>query len=121
MPERPVYGPGEEVLLVDGRPVAPLAVARTAQERRRGLLGTSGVVGALWLTRCPTVHMVGMSYPIDVAVLDGEGRVLKVATLRPTWGMTFWRRRARATLEAPAGSLASWQVRVGSRLEIGSR
>jgi uncharacterized membrane protein (UPF0127 family) len=115
----PVFGPGEERLLVDGRPVAPLAVARTSAERRRGLLKTSGVEGALWLTRCPSVHMVGMAYPIDVAVLDGGGRVLKVATLRPTWGLTRWRLRARSTVEAAAGSMAAWGVREGSRLEIG--
>jgi uncharacterized membrane protein (UPF0127 family) len=114
----PVFGPGEQTLLADGRPVAPLAVARTSAERRRGLLGTSGVEGALWLTRCPSVHMVGMAYPIDVAVLDADGRVLRTATLRPPWGMTFWRWRARTTVEAPAGALAQWGVQVGSRLEI---
>jgi uncharacterized membrane protein (UPF0127 family) len=111
-----VFGPGPGRLLVDGRPVAALAVARTATERRRGLLGTSGVEGALWIERCPSVHMVGMRYPIDVAVLDRHGVVLRVATLRPTWGMTRWRLRARATVEAAAGSLRQWGVERGSRL-----
>ena len=57
--------------------------------------------------------------PIEVVGHGGEGRVLKVATLRPTWGLTRWRLRARSTVEAAAGSMAGWGVRAGSRLEIG--
>jgi uncharacterized protein len=115
---RAVFGPGRDTLVVDGRPVAPLVVARTASERRRGLLGTDMVEGALWLTRCASVHMVGMRYPIDVAALDRHGVVLHVATLRPTWGMTRPRLRARATVECAQGSLRRWGVRKGSRLSI---
>lgn len=114
-----VFGPGDRSLVCDGRRVAPLAVADTTADRRRGLLGTAGVVGALWITRCPSVHMVGMRYPIDVAVVDRSGVVLRVATLRPWWGMTRPRLRASATIEAAAGSMAAWGVREGSVLEIG--
>jgi uncharacterized membrane protein (UPF0127 family) len=113
-----VFGPGPDTLVVDDRPVAPVAVARTARERRGGLLGTDAVEGALWITRCPTVHMVGMRYPIDVAVLDRHGVVLRTATLRPTWGMTRPRLRASATVECPVGSLDAWGVRTGSRLSV---
>ncbi len=113
---RTVFGPGPGRLLCDGRPVAPAALADTAAARRTGLLGTDAVEGALWITRCPSVHMMGMRYPIDVAVVDADGVVLKVATLRPWIGGTRPRLRARATIEAPAGALATWGVRVGSRL-----
>lgn len=118
---REVFGPGDRALLVDGRPVAPLAVADTTRTRRRGLLGTSGVEGALWITRCPSVHMMGMRYPIDVAVVDREGTVLLVATLRRWVGMTRFRRRASATVEAAAGAMSEWGVRTGSVLAIGDR
>jgi len=118
---RKVFGPGDRVLLCDGRPVAALAVAETARSRRRGLLGTDAVDGALWITRCPSVHMVGMRYPIDVAVVDRDGTVLLVATLRPLVGMTRPRRRASATVEAAAGSMAAWGVRPGSVLAVGDR
>lgn len=116
-----MFGPGDRVLLVDGRPVAPLAVAETTRTRRRGLLGTSGVEGALWITRCPSVHMMGMGYPIDVAVVDRDGTVLLVTTLRPWVGMTRFRRRASATVEAAAGAMSGWGVRTGSVLTIGDR
>lgn len=119
MTERPRFGPGPQRLLCDGRPVAPLAVADTLRSRRRGLLGTSGVVGALWLTRCPSVHMIGMRYPIDVAVVDRQGVVLEVRTLRPWVGLTRPRLRAAATIEAGAGAMAQWRIRPGSTLSIG--
>lgn len=115
---RPVFGPGPSTLLVDGRAVGPVAVADTAAARRRGLLGTSGVEGALWLTKCPSVHMMGMRYPIDVAVVDKEGVVLSVASLRPWVGATWPRRRASATIEAPVGAMTEWGVRPGSVLSV---
>lgn len=122
LPERrqaSVLGPGDRTLLRDGQPVAPLAVADTTASRRRGLLGSTGLVGALWITRCPSVHMVGMRYPIDVAVVDRSGTVLLTATLRPWWGMTRPRLRASATIEAPEGAMTDWGVRPGSVLTIG--
>ena len=115
------FGPGDRVLLCDGRPVAPLAVAETSRARQKGLLGTSGVEGALWITRCPSVHMMGMRYPIDAAVVDRDGNVLLVATLRPWFGMTRFRRKASATVEAAAGAMEDWGVRRGSVLSVGDR
>ncbi|MGL5859137.1 MAG: DUF192 domain-containing protein [Angustibacter sp.] len=114
----PAFGPGPGLLLVDGQPVAPVAVARTVRERHRGLLGTRAVHGALWITRCPTVHTVGMRYSIDVAVLDRDGVVLHLTTLRPWRGTTRWRRRADATVEAAANSMRRWGIEVGSRLAV---
>ncbi|HEY0238816.1 MAG TPA: DUF192 domain-containing protein [Friedmanniella sp.] len=116
-PER-VFGPGPYSLVRDGRAVAPVAVAETYATRRKGLSGTDRVEGALWITRCPSVHMIGMRYAIDVAVVDREGLVLLVRTLRPWTGGTWFRRRASATVEAPAGSMASWGVVPGSRLWV---
>lgn len=93
---RPVFEAGPDTLLVDGRPVAPLTVARTHKDKGKGLLGTSGVKGALWLEGTSSVHMVGMRYPIDAAVLDEDGGVLAVATLSPWTGLTRPRLRGRA-------------------------
>lgn len=115
----PVFGPGPRVLVVDGRAVAPAAVATTGRERRRGLLGTSGVSGALLITRCSSVHMVGMRYPLEVAVLDRRGRCIAVHALRPGHLGTRPRLRGRACLEAAAGSFAAWGLRVGSTVTTG--
>ncbi|MGD8148824.1 DUF192 domain-containing protein [Ornithinimicrobium sp. Y1694] len=116
---KPAYVAGPEVLLVDDAPVARVTVARTHQEKGRGLLGTSSVEGALWLDGASSVHMMGMAYPIDVAVLDRDGVVLKVATLPPWTGLTRPRLKGRAVVEAAAGSMTTWGVRKGARLSVG--
>lgn len=113
-----VFRAGPATLLVDGRPVAPVTVARTHRERGRGLLGTDAVEGALWLDGASSVHMMGMRYPIDVAVLDSDGRVLHVGTLRPWTGATRPRRRGRAVVEAAQGAMAEWGVRIGSVVSV---
>ncbi|WP_151526324.1 DUF192 domain-containing protein [Serinicoccus kebangsaanensis] len=113
-----VCGPGPARLRVDGTDVAAATVADTPATRRKGLLGTDRLEGALWITRCPTVHMVGMRYPIDVAVVDREGTVLHTATLRPWWGMTMPRWRASATVEMPVGSLRDWGITRGRTLSL---
>ena len=113
-----IFGPGPDTLLCDGRPVASVMVAADSVTRGRGLLGTDGVDGALWITRCPSVHMMGMRYPVDVAVLDRQGQVLLVKTLRPWIGGTLPRRGAKDTVEAAAGALADWGVAVGSVLSV---
>lgn len=115
------FGPGPDTLLCDGHPVAPVAVAQDSAARGRGLLGTDAVEGALWITRCPSVHMMGMRYAIDVAVVDRDGVVLQVKTLRPWTGATWPRRGASATIEAAAGALAGWGVRSGVRLAYARR
>lgn len=113
------FGPGPARLLVDGRDVAPLTVAHDRAEVRKGLLGTDHLVGALWLTRCPSVHMVGMRYPIDVAILDRDGRVTATKSLRPGLGLTWPLPGRRDTLEAPAGALREWGITQGSVLRAG--
>jgi uncharacterized membrane protein (UPF0127 family) len=116
-----IFGPGPDTLLCNGRPVAAVMVAADPVSRGRGLLGTDGVDGALWITRCPSVHMMGMRYPIDVAVVDRHGQVLDVKTLRPWIGGTFPRRGATDTVEATAGAMGAWGVTIGSVLAVERR
>lgn len=110
-------GPGPHRLQVDGRDVAPVEVPGTGAERRRGLLGTDRLEGALWLQPCGSVHCIGMRYPIDVALLDRRGRVLRLRLLRP--GRLTWPSlRVRTVVEAPAGAFGRWGVRRGSVLTV---
>lgn len=103
------------VLVVDGHPVAPLEVARTRRARARGLLGRSALDGALWLPGVRSVHTVGMAFPLDVAWVSRDGRVLRVVRLRPG-RLSGWRPRAAGTLEAEAGAFALWSLAPGSVL-----
>jgi uncharacterized membrane protein (UPF0127 family) len=95
----------------------PLEIAETAAARHRGLLGRDGIAGALLLPGARSVHTLGMRFPIDVAHLDREFRVLAVRTM-PPGRIGRPRLRARSVLEAEAGALAGWGVRVGVRVEV---
>lgn len=112
---------GESVrLVVDGRDVAPVRLARSYHERRRGLLGTDGLDGALWVEPCKQVHTIRMRYPIDVAHIARDGTVLTTRTLSP-WRVGALRLRARVVVEAEAGAFARWGLRPGSRVAAQDR
>ncbi|MGW1065854.1 DUF192 domain-containing protein [Streptomyces aureus] len=95
----------------------PLEVAGTARARRRGLLGRTGIEGALLLTPANSVHTFGMRFAIDVAYLDRSSRVLAVRTMRPG-RLGLPRPRARRVLEAEAGAMERWGVRRGARILV---
>ncbi|MBT0772627.1 DUF192 domain-containing protein [Kineosporia sp. J2-2] len=102
-------------LSVDGCDVAPLWLAESFARRSRGLLGTRSLDGALLIKPCNSVHGVGMTYTLDVALLDAELRVRHVLTLRP-FGLTRPRSGIRQVLEAQKGAFDAWGLRPGSRL-----
>ena len=105
------------LVLGDGRRIA-LEVAETRSARRRGLLGRSSVDGgALLITKCRSVHTLGMRFAIDVAHLDSSMRVLRVRTMPPQrLGAPVL--RARHVLEADAGALGRWNLRVGNQVRV---
>ena len=104
-------------LVREGQVLASLEVATSMGGRAKGLLGRDGFEGALLLRPAKSVHTLGMRFPIDVAFLDGDLRVVRVTTMRP-WRMGRPVLSAHAVLEAEAGAFASWALVVGDTLEI---
>jgi uncharacterized membrane protein (UPF0127 family) len=107
-------------LVRDGEVLATLEVAASGRTGSKGLLGRDGIEGAILLQPVrPTalVHTVGMRFPIDVAYLDGELRVVGTASMRP-WRLGCPRPKMRAVLEAEAGAFARWRLVAGDQLEI---
>ena len=102
-------------LLVDGREVAVVEVADTAARRARGMLLRRRLPAGLLLRRTGSVHGVGMTFTLDVALLDDDDVVRAVLRLRP-FGVTRPRRGVRHALEAPAGSFERWGLAPGARL-----
>ncbi|GAB7036013.1 DUF192 domain-containing protein [Streptomyces sp. NPDC021749] len=95
----------------------PLEVAASRRSRTRGLLGRDGLDGALLLSPCNSVHTLRMRFPIDVAYLTKDLRVLDVHTLA-TNRIARPRFRARHVLEATAGAMAAWGLTPGAQLQI---
>ena len=96
-----------------------VALADRWPDRLRGLLGRAEPAPGegLLLAPCGSVHMLGMRYPIDVALLDAERRVLSVHPgLRPGWHLAA-ARGARYALELTTGTLAATGTVPGDRLD----
>jgi hypothetical protein len=89
-------------------------------ERLVGLLGRTALAedAGLWLEPCDGVHTFFMRFPIDVAVLDGHGRVLRCIDSLPPWRVTRLHPGARACVEFAAGTLARRRVRPGDHLHF---
>ncbi len=119
--------PGEKLELVQAVNVSKgLTVATrvrwagTSETRRRGLLGRSTIEATEGLYIIPTqwVHMFGMRFPIDVAFLAADGRVLFIHhELKPNrLSRLVW--RAEGALELAAGTLHATQTEVGDIIEF---
>jgi uncharacterized membrane protein (UPF0127 family) len=104
-------------LVTGGRVLASAEVARTRRQKGRGLLGRDALEGAYVIPRCRWVHTLGMRFAIDVAYLDADGVVLKIARLsRHRVGPPVW--HARTVVEAPAGALERWGLHLGDKVEL---
>lgn len=104
-------------LVHEGKVLASLEVAETRRDRVKGLLGRDGIDGAILLRPARSIHTIRMRFPIDVAYCDRDLRVLRVVTMpRNRVGWPVW--RARAVIEAEAGVMRRWGIKVGSVLEI---
>jgi uncharacterized membrane protein (UPF0127 family) len=94
-------------------------VAVTRRDRRKGLLGRTGLdaSSALILAPCAAIHTMFMRFDIDAVFVDDDGRAVKVVR-----GLSPWRiaidPTAHAVVELPAGSLREREVNVGDRLYL---
>ena len=97
-----------------------LEVADRMLSRMRGLLGRRSLASdqGLWITPCPSIHMMFMRFPIDAVFLDDDLTVVRVhSDVRP-WGMARGGRHAKSVLELPAGKAVSCNISIGDRLTI---
>lgn len=104
-------------LVRDDRVLCSLEVAETPRARRRGLLGRTGIEGALLLRPTRSVHTFRMRFAIDVAFCDRDLRVLKIVSVPPN-RLPLPPRGSRAVIEAEAGTMRHWELRPGDHLEV---
>lgn len=107
-------------LYLDGELVAVARVAAGWWSRLRGLLGVRRFEhpAGLLIPRCSSVHSLGMSIAIDVLYLDDEFEVVKAVGRFKPWRMSLGGRRAKQTLELPAGTIERTRIARGRRLEV---
>ena len=94
--------------------------ARTPWARMKGLIGRKNLAPGegIWLVPCNSIHMFGMSIPLDVIFLDRSRKVLKcIRHLLP--GKVVWPvRGAHSVLELGVGSVVNPEELVGASLLI---
>ncbi|MEU9380956.1 DUF192 domain-containing protein [Streptomyces sp. NPDC048279] len=111
-------GRGSLVIHGDEDPVTvPLEIATSYRARAKGLLGRDSLDGAMLLSPAGSIHTLRMRMPIDVAYLDRRLTVIALRTM-PPGRLGLPRPRSRHVLEAEAGAMAGWGVRVGTRVSI---
>ena len=106
-------------------------IANNILTRVRGLLGRAGLENgtALWIEPCPSVHMFGMKFAIDVLFLSREYRVVDwTENLAPgayyvakAWQDGAQKIKAHIAIELPAGALKKVKIERGdeiARVEI---
>lgn len=104
-------------LVCDGRVLASVELAASVRDRTKGLLGRDGIDGAILLTPARSVHTLRMTFPIDVAFLDQDRRVVRVVMMKPNRvSRLVW--PSRSVVEAEAGAFERWGIAVGDVLEI---
>jgi hypothetical protein len=104
-------------LLRDGDVVCALEMTDSFAERDKGLLGREGCEGALHLAGARAVHTAGMKFELDVAFLSADLIVVRMIRM-PPWRVALPRKGTRSVLQAEAGALERWGVRVADQLEI---
>jgi uncharacterized membrane protein (UPF0127 family) len=82
--------------------------ARSWWARGKGLLGRKGlpVGGGLIIEPCSSIHTWFMAFPIDVAFVAADGRVVRTAQALRPWRLGPLARKVRYVVELPAGALA---------------
>ena len=104
-------------LVRDGEVLSSLEVVNSRRARARGLLGREGIDGAMLLPGTRSVHTFGMRFPIDVAFLDRDWRVVRVVTMK-RGRITRLVVKAQVVIEAEAGSFREWNLTCGDQLEL---
>jgi len=93
--------------------------AESFKDRLVGLLGRSSLEHdeALFFDNCRAVHMIGMSFPIDVIFLSDRAEIIKIVSRLKPWSFSFTR-KARALIEVQAGRCSTLGLNVGQTLTL---
>jgi uncharacterized membrane protein (UPF0127 family) len=96
-----------------------LLTAFDSKSRRTGLLKHAGLDGreALIIAPSNAIHTWFMRFPIDVAFVTRDGKIVKICECLGPWRMAFgW--KGFAVIEFAGGALTRSGTRVGDRLTV---
>lgn len=90
--------------------------------RMKGLLfhKTPIVDEGLLISKCNSIHMFFMRFPIDVVFLNQNNIVVKVVLNLKPWQIVSPVHTADSTLELPTGTIVKWNICEGDSIKISS-
>jgi len=98
-------------------------IADRPWSRVRGLIGSLSLSPGqgLWITPCNGIHMMFMSFPIDVVYLGSDLRVVGLDEDMRPWRLGRFVRGAQSVIELPAGTIASSGTAIGDQIALERR
>jgi uncharacterized membrane protein (UPF0127 family) len=98
--------------------VSQCEMATSLVGRARGLLGHAPLTSGqgMLISPCQSIHTFFMPFPIDVAFLNREMRIVHIIPSMPPWRLSPHLFKAHSVLELPAGALAATASSVGDDL-----
>ncbi len=91
--------------------------------RLKGLIGKKLLPegSGLLIIPCNSIHMFFMKIPLDVIFIDKAGKVVYLSENIKPWQATRIIKKARCTIELPAGTIAQSRTEVGDKLEFSEK
>lgn len=98
-------------------------VAASFLLRAKGLIGRRTLVQgfALVIQPCNAVHTCFMAFPVDVAHVDRDGRIITILHDLKPWRFGPILRRSAWVIELPAGNLRAKQMLPGDVVDLVDR
>jgi uncharacterized membrane protein (UPF0127 family) len=95
-------------------------VARNPWQRIKGLLGRKGMAAgsALIITRCQSIHMVFMQFPIDVIFCDAHNKVVGLCVNIKPFGFSPIFFKASHAIELPGGRIDASKTQIGDQIQL---
>lgn len=111
-----IYNLSKENKLLDN-----VKIADSFFTRLKGLLGESGLEPGegLIIKPCNSIHTFGMKFPIDIAFIDKDNKVVHIMDNTPKGKMSPIIKGAKYVIEARAGDFKARNLEVGDIIEIG--
>ena len=94
--------------------------AVTFFQRTRGLLGRKEIKKGegLYIPACRSIHTFFMSFPIDVAFIDNDGRITRVVPSLMPFRISFGPQNTAGVLELPPGMLKNNRCIAGDKISF---
>ncbi len=95
-------------------------IAQSPWQRMKGLLGMEQfpLGKALVITRCQSIHMFFMKFPIDVIFCDRNNQVVGLCEGIKPFGLSPIFFKAAYAVELPVGSIASSKTQIGDQVQF---